>query len=257
MNKGIVLVVAAVASLLVRFPAQADGPSASESQLPNLVPWAPIYVEIGPPNEEEFDFLLDPHPSGAPVLKFSTIIANRGAYPLDLLVDPTTDPFRAEAQQCIGWSKRICTERRTAGDFIWHPEHNHWHFEDFTLYELRKLDRKGRPVITKKGLISSSGKVSFCLMDSLRDDGRSPLETPSFYILCTGVNQGISPGWADAYESHLPGQELSISGVPDGQYALMFTADPDGRLDESDQSDNRVYATVELYEGGTKARLVP
>ena len=49
---------------------------------------------------------------------------------------------------------------------------------------------------------------------------------------------GLSIGWADLYSASLPGQELNIRGLPDGRYCLRMTANPAGRILESDRSNN-------------------
>jgi hypothetical protein len=61
---------------------------------------------------------------------------------------------------------------------------------------------------------------------------------------------GISVGWRDVYLASLPGQVLDIEGVPDGNYCVAVTSDPDGRLLESDDSNNTSRRGV-LLAGGT------
>src|SRR3989304_5597696 len=47
----------------------------------------------------------------------------------------------------------------TIGTFIYHPEHNHWHFDYFATFEL---------VGSGGNIVASNDKVSFCLLDARR-----------------------------------------------------------------------------------------
>lgn len=192
---------------------------------------------------------------GEPVLKFPTVAWNVGSVALDLLGEPTLDPTTWRALQCVRWEGRLCQKRRDVGDVLYHPDHNHFHFEDFAKYELRRITATGMPSFEDQDLLASSPKVSFCLQDSVSEEGREP--TSRFYASCAGVLQGISPGWADVYDYTLPGQSLPISGLADGRYALVITLDPERRLRESDETDNVAFSVVELSGNGTEAHVVP
>lgn len=61
---------------------------------------------------------------------------------------------------------------------------------------------------------------------------------------------GISPGWADNYDSTIPGQELSMAGLSDGRYAVV-DQDPENRLYETDDTNNRVVFTFDVTGLGT------
>lgn len=216
--------------------------------LPNLVPEPPAVV---------IPRIVD----GLRAVAFDTVIVNRGEYALDLLHEPEADadPLLSgfSAAQCVGWVGPVCRERRTVGEFVYHsaPGHEHWHFEAFALYELRRLADDGGPDLLSGGLIGHGEKVSFCLQDSERYDYSQPISRP-FYTGCGRLYQGISAGWADVYGAHLAGQHLSVDGVPDGRYALVFTVDPEGRLWESDATDNMSWSVIELSDAGTAVEVV-
>ncbi len=235
--------------------AQASEPSAPHLHLPNLAARATDYVEssltytpTGP-----LELYLDP-PHEPYVLRFNARAANAGAYPLELLGVPTSNALALRAHECVQWVDAVCTERVEVGQMEWHQAHQHWHFNDFALYELRRLGPDGAPDMSGAGLVGSGTKASFCLMDSERDAPGGSLV--GRYQTCSGVLQGISPGWADFYGAGLPGQEISLEGVADGVYALVFTLDPDNRLHESDESDNQAWSVVELSNGGSQTRVV-
>lgn len=217
--------------------------------LPDLAP-AVTFVEVG------YWYHLDDNHNviqSPPNIRFSVSVQNTGQYALDLLGDASTDLSSTTVQQCVSWTARLCRERVQVGGFAWHPEHNHFHFQDFATYELRRLRRSGRIDWHDRGLIQVAPKVSFCLMDTQPTGPDAP---PQFYSRCLGVNQGISPGWEDVYDFSLPGQGLSIEGLPDGQYGLVVRLDPNNRLYETDDTDNLTALVVEIYEGGTQARIV-
>ena len=140
---------------------------------------------------------------------------------------------------------------RPAGEFAFHPEHDHVHFEEFALYELVSLERAGTRAVT--------AKATFCIVDAAVADLSLPGAPPGpVYTVCgtahgiANVVQGISVGWGDFYDFNTPGQELDVTGLPDGLYALRITADPLNRLEESDDSDNASELRLRLA-GGTLA----
>ncbi len=215
---------------------------AAQSQLPNLVALPSFDVRID---------RADDGPGRA--LRFSTSVANRSEFGFDLIGVPGgTDT--AAAEQCTSWAgPRVCSERSNVGRFVWHPEHGHHHFEAFELYELRKLNKNGAPDMSKKGLVASGGKVSFCLLD-YEPDG--PTDDPLYslphplYAACASGAQGISPGWRDTYTFGLYGQQILLRGVPDGTYAIVVTVDPDKRLFETTRSDNVSATRITLSHKG-------
>src|SRR5436305_265147 len=82
-------------------------------------------------------------------------------------------------------------------------------------------------------VLSSSQKVSFCLTDYAQVNSSLEHSATATYIPCEQTDpQGISVGWADVYDWDLEGQSLDITGLPDGDYWLVSTADPDNLLNE-------------------------
>ena len=110
--------------------------------------------------------------------------------------------------------------------FEWGDCHRHWHFKDFTNYEL--LDQ------ATNGQVVTGRKQAFCLMDIRRMDANAG---PSQY---TCSNQGITAGWADIYSYTLDGQWIDITGVPSGTYTLRVTVNFAGNIPETDYGDNTV-----------------
>jgi hypothetical protein len=137
--------------------------------LPNLRVRRPPYVKI-----QEID-----KRRGDPTkkLRFDTEVANRGMGPLEL---------QATTANCEGDPRRFTTFQRIfrdaedgdgifdrevdttsveeeAGCVIYHPAHEHWHFENFARYRLFRIRRDGTLV---KKAVADSDKVSFCMTDS-------------------------------------------------------------------------------------------
>jgi hypothetical protein len=106
--------------------------------------------------------------------------------------------------------------------------HNHFHFKNYTLYQLIDPDT---------GYVWKTAKRGFCMLDTDPNPawlGESP--GPNYYLRCglIGVpgNQGISHGWSDTYRFFLGGQYFVLDGgdgqpaVPAGSYILRITVNP-------------------------------
>jgi hypothetical protein len=225
--------------------------SAATEQLPNLVALAPFDLQIAPADAGE----------GALAIRFATGAANRGEHALELSGQPS-GPSEAIAHQCVAWLQpRVCAETQEVGTFGWHPDHGHFHFEDFARYDLRKLRRNGRPDLRKRGLVATSGKISYCIIDYEPDaSDRSLLYSqpyPLYYSCAAGIGvQGISPGWKDIYVEQTTGQQIPVEGIPDGTYALIVKFDPANRLFETDETDNVALAKIELSGGGSALQVL-
>lgn len=179
-------------------------------------------------------------------IRFSTTVANIGEGPLDLAGSFDAASGITTASQRIHRSDGEI-EERVAGSFMFHPGHEHWHFEDFTMLELWTYREDGALDAMK----ATTGKATFCAVDEILEYEtleRVP-EGPSFLACGQGV-QGISVGWSDTYTADLIGQELDITNVPDGSYAVRTVVDPALRLVETNDDNNDLVVFVDL-EGDT------
>lgn len=134
------------------------------------------------------------------------------------------------------YKKDVDTEvaRRSAGCMVYHPYHDHWHFEAASRYTLFRQDRPDQVRVARR-------KMSFCL----RDSKRVPASYGTFhheerYGACTKYSpQGISIGWVDVYQSFLAGQAMRLPrSAGNGLYCLRIKVDPRDQLVESDDEDN-------------------
>ncbi len=178
--------------------------------------------------------------SDTSLLRLTNSVWNAGYGPLELWGRVVGDGSTHAVVQRIFQSDGSYQER-TMGEFVFHPGHNHWHLESFSHYELWSLSERG----TLDRVAATSDKVSYCLRDIHRNP--HPDQAPRMgYGTCTYGRQGLSVGWVDVYDHYLPGQSIDISGLPDGIYALMSTADPFNLIQESDESNNATVVYLEI-----------
>ena len=187
---------------------------------------------------------------GVRLLRFANVIGNRGPGVLELF--PVADDCDGDGdpQDDRSVHERLYVDTNGNGVFdrgvdeaaaeepfvgcmFFHPEHDHWHVEDFARYVLTK-PKDGR-------VVALSDKVSFCVRDSIaRWHGMPGAPGAPYYRECTqDGTTGMSVGWADVYGADLFGQSIELTGVPDGRYCLTSTADPSDRIVERRDDDNR------------------
>lgn len=126
------------------------------------------------------------------------------------------------------------TARRSAGCMVFHPHHDHWHFEAAARYTLYKAHR---PRISKV----AQRKMSFCLRDSRRvPKYMGEFDHAERYGACSRYSpQGISVGWVDVYQSFLAGQAIRLPRrMGEGLYCLRIEVDPADQLRETRERDN-------------------
>jgi hypothetical protein len=224
---GLLLAILAVAAAVAS--ARSDPAPDKEDALPDLrtLPLADLRVE-----EDEDE----------KILRFSNTVWNAGDGPLEVRGEPS-----ASGETLVTQAVHLedgGTEEREVGKFVHHDDHDHWHVEDFALYELRSI----RPGGEVGSVVASSGKVSFCIIENTEVDGHLVSEHREKweYGGCGDETQGISPGWGDTYGASVSGQKLSIEAVPDGRYALRSVADPENRFAESDPDNNGAIVYLQI-----------
>lgn len=184
-------------------------------------------------------------------LHFSTSFWNRGPGVLELLGREQADDPLLQVRQVVYRSDGTAVET-SAGFFEYEGAHGHWHWENFSRYELWTVSETGLGQ-----LVAANDKVGFCLRDvsTYRGDPshvRLPAGQEAVraleYESCSWELQGLSVGWSDIYRANIPGQFVEISGLPDGMYALKVTIDPADTIWETDETNNSALRYI-LLEG--------
>jgi hypothetical protein len=185
------------------------------------------------------------------VLKFASVLANRGDGPL--LVFPVRTRACPPGQRYV--EQRIhldddgdgafdprqdrSTVPQPGGCMLFHRKHEHWHVDASAGYSLTALDDPA-PVVSRD-------KVSFCLRDSEPLREATERHRRAFRDCARNRRQGISVGWADRYDASLAGQRLLLSpDLPDGVYCLRIEVDPFDLFAESDETDNASSLAVRI-----------
>jgi Lysyl oxidase len=198
-------------------------------------------LQTRPPYDLEITVL----PDGAHELRLSNTIWNSGTGPLELegSFNPATSRTRVEQHVAVPGGKTL---NHLVGEFIWHAQHDHWHFEEFSVYELWTLAPDGK--LDK--LVSSSEKISYCVIDTdIVDSQMEGYSSLRIYQGCGKSLQGLSVGWGDTYKSHLDGQSIYLPFARDGFYALQSTANPDAILLEADYENNTGLTYLNISQG--------
>jgi hypothetical protein len=183
------------------------------------------------PNLEAFpasDIAIVEDGGGNLELRFSAKTWDSGAGPVELIAGEVAQGRQNVYQRVYNVDGTYVDH--LAGKFVWHQPHNHFHFEDYALYLLQAVTGKSK---------RSAYKTTFCLMDTELIDGQLPgAPRNAVFDQCGNFAQGISVGWADEYGSHLPGQEIDLTRLKDGDYRLIIRADPRDRILETNENDN-------------------
>ncbi|MDP2708548.1 MAG: lysyl oxidase family protein [bacterium] len=189
---------------------------------------------------------IDPK-DGKQKLRFKSANRNIGAGQLELKGETDKAAQTVLASQRV-YRKDGTTETLYVGNFIFHHDHRHWHFEDFIEYELYRLDQGE--------LAATTGKMTFCIYDTEPiSSGFLTQPEPGVYTDCESGVQGISAGWSDIYEADVPGQELDLTGLADGRYAVLARINPDGLIAESNYKNNATISYINI--SGDKVIILP
>ena len=138
----------------------------------SLVTPAPAQVELTPNLEPfpAFNLQLITNPStGGKEIRFSTRSWNNGLGPLELVARETSSSGQNVYQRV--YNSQGGHQDYFAGTFVWHPSHNHFHFNDYALYQLEPINAPG-------GSPKSGSKTTFCIMDTNKIDGSLPDAPP-------------------------------------------------------------------------------
>jgi hypothetical protein len=184
------------------------------------------------------------------MLGFQSAVRNVGDGPL--IVDatrPDTTTPTMEADQIV--TRRGAPPRRIKAigrfRYVVAPTHRHWHYLHFDRYELRRVGTSHE--------IVSDRKSGFCLGDRYFVPRALPAASPApVHTGRCGLDQpqllrmkeGISVGYGDNYPGFVEGQELPLSGLPDGRYLLVHRVNADRQLAETSYANNAASVLLDL-----------
>jgi hypothetical protein len=229
--------VAAVGSALLALTAMLAalyGGALAAAATPQGIPAYPDLI-TSPPSDLRWD-TIDVAGTTHHVLRFSNAVTNVGEGALELRGDPvlSDDVFQRVYDDAGGSSDVLVGQ-----DFVFHPEHNHFHFADFAQYELWRLtdwiawNDSGRA--SAHAPVREGVKASFCVLDEAPSGDRPGAPPRPVYAECAPTIQGLSVGWADVYKYNLDDQWIDVGQTPlaDGQYVVRSIADPLNKVYES------------------------
>jgi Lysyl oxidase len=213
---------------------------------------APLYPDI----VEQISHMQIQNEHQREMLRFSTGHINLGNGPLQVRGGGQIAPCVIEGiayEQCTISTQEILdsngniVQTNPAGTALYHPEHNHWHQDSVALFEIRSGSLSG-PVV------GSSVKTTFCLVDNDATDFPARVRR-RVYFECNDELQGISVGWGDSYNQATPGQELDVTGIPEGIYYLVHEADPQNHWLETDENNNLAWVKFSFSRKGANPRI--
>lgn len=127
------------------------------------------------------------------------------------------------------------------GEMVFHhgEGHDHWHFTDFTAYDLTD---------SRDHVVATSGKQAWCMAPTAVVDltvagatyrpGSTGLAGACGGLDAQWLRQWLPVGWGDTYVQEVAGQAIDITEVPNGRYWIRVTVNPAGKLVERDTSNN-------------------
>lgn len=244
---GIALAIGGVTAL----PGRAEPPDIS--LYPDLRTVVPTHLNLVNQQQNEY-------------LRFSNGIANTGGGPWamrpenELGTTPTTTAWqeiRSNGAEYLCGTQPKPTDpcftvlyEAPVSIFEYHPTHKHWHTADVARFEVRQ----GSPSGSVVG--GNSIKVGFCLVDLYNLEGNAPTSAKTFWDCYKGY-QGLSVGWVDQYHHATDGQQVDLTGIPDGSdYYLVSTTNPTGAFLEQDKANNTAWVRFTLSSTSNGNRKV-
>lgn len=195
---------------------------------------------------------------GRRLLRYSTIIVNVGSGPFELhgrrssLADNDMAVVHRIYDDQSGWREAATSAVMEFGG----DGHDHWHVHDLELAELYRLE--------DLTAVARSDKYGFCFWDNREYNlGLPGAPTQEVYqesgcgdppSLSTAM--GLSVGWGDIYPYSLPDQYIDITGLHDGRYRLVVTADPANWFTEVRDDNNLTWVDLEIFDNRRNVRVL-
>jgi hypothetical protein len=147
------------------------------------------------------------------------------------------------------------------GTMTYHPNHAHYHVDDWTTMTLRIQD-PSEPLPTRWPIVATGAKIGFCLMDYyncwessanghcrtsqnwqqgsvLNTQGQFPNRDMFQGYNCSADYQGISTGRTDLYGEWLEGMWINLMpNLCNGNYWIVAEVDPMNVFQEENETNN-------------------
>ncbi len=234
---------------------QALNPASGEAMLPNIVTMIPAQIAFGNCHSVERD-----EQGAKRCLRLGNGVGNAGRGPLEVAMSHADGAFTIASEVVDVATGRFVQhiynadgsyEQRPVGPADFHLSHRHFHYDGFARFELFPVTDGLR------GEVAAAGQKSgFCFLDWGRMqepevEGGSGQSADQACSLPNekGWSMGVSAGWFDFYWADLADQYIEASGVADGLYELVSTADPDDHLLELDEADNAASVLIRILDG--------
>ena len=222
--------------------------------LPDISPSIPKHLQIQNTQQDEF-------------LRFTNAWGNIGAGNLEFEpVIPVENPDIAQTQdalQNLYDADGNLVFSQTVSEFEYHPIHNHWHIANIGEFAVRYVDTDnqgneipGDVVLLPNGIDASSIKVGFCIADVYKINGENSPTSQRVYWDCEVGLQGIQIGWMDQYHQSVEGNEVPITGIPNGVYFLTHTWNPVDKFVDGNKDNDVSWMKFELSDDGNGNRKI-
>jgi hypothetical protein len=189
------------------------------------------------------------------VLRFAATVWNAGDSPL------VVDGFRVEGQDLMdayqyffdGDGNQTGYQRIGSFEFDAKPSHQHWHFRDFASYTLLRADKTTAAVSKKEAFcLANTDSIDQTVPNADWNPENTDLSTDCGQPGSLSLREVLASGWGDTYAQFRAGQAFNLEDLPNGVYYIATTANPHGRLVESDRADNR--SLRKIYISGTEGQ---
>jgi hypothetical protein len=128
----------------------------------------------------------------------------------------------------------------------WNPATGSDYNFPLTKFTLRNVNPDG----SAGTAVATSPKTDYCITGDTFVGGvpNTPNQTFIPQSNCSNPNDplGWSVGWGDEYDQTDAGQPIDLSGIPDGQYLLAATVDPQHVLTESNATNDTVDTLLQI-----------
>lgn len=150
----------------------------------------------------------------------------------------------------------------TPGTMSYHPTHGHVHVNDWAEFTLRLEDTTQASPLDWP-IIAAGAKISFCLINLgdctndygyCRDSAGGVItmadvpNAPFGMVSGCGLDQGIYTGMLDIYGQSLPGMNIDLTNVCNGNYYIVSVTDPDNDFVETNDNNNWVAVPITLTQ---------